>query len=48
MWQGHRVEREPEFVQGTGRHLSVVEENREVGGEVRVLSLGVGKKLGVT
>lgn len=48
MWQGHRVEREPEFVQGTDGHLSIVEENREVGGEVRVLSLGVGKKLGVT
>lgn len=34
--------KEAEFVQGTGRHLSIVEENREVGGEVRVLSLGMG------
>lgn len=36
------MEREAEFVQGTGGHLSIVEENHEVGGEVRVLSLGMG------
>lgn len=42
------MEREPEFVQGTGGHLSIAGENREVGRAVRVLSLGIGKKLGVT
>lgn len=36
------MEREAEFVQGIGGHLSIVEENREVGGEVRVLNLGMG------